>query len=185
MTTFIISQEDPTSLRVYATITEYFLAARTFQQLLPAIPTSPMKSVPPTSLCSQIRRLRMFWCLVRKLRFHPHIYAKLNSRFHTSTNRPQSSLSAPHPPLLFSLLLLFLPLTLNSMIGWSAELIRLAVDRQRLTALVFPIPLLYHSAAPVSPLRSPLKVYVSCLSFLPCRGNLASASIKVIITSLM
>ena len=165
--------------------TEYFLAARTFQQLLHAIPTSPMISVPPTSLRSQIRRLKMFWCLVRKLRFHPHLYAKLNPRSHTSTNRPQSSLSAPLSPLLFCLLLPFLHLTLNSMIGWSAELIHLAVDRQRLAALVFPILLLYHSATPVFPLRSPLKVYVSCFSFLPCRGNLASSSIKVIITSLM
>lgn len=31
------------------------------------------------------------------------------------------------------------------------------------------------------PLRSPLKVHVSCFSFLPCQENLATASIKVII----
>jgi hypothetical protein len=87
----------------------------------------------------------------------------------------------PSLPHYFSLLP-FLYLTPNSVISWSSEPIHPAVDTQSLRALFF----LYSMSVSLSnlcfPLRSPLKVCVSCFSFLPCLGNPASASIKVIIT---
>lgn len=67
-----------------------------------------------------------------------------------------------------------------SVISGSVQPICLAADTEPLEPL-FSCSIFVSFSNTRFPLGSPLKVHVSCFSFLPCQENLATASIKVII----
>ena len=133
------------------------------------------------SLHSQIRRLRMFQCLARKLRLHPGICANLDLMF----SQPASSLCPllPSPPSLYPPPLSASDSKANDWLISGAHPSGSGHAEPRSSGFPYSASVSFSNFC--FPLRSPLKVCVSCFSFLPCRGNLPSASIKVIITSLM